>query len=334
MKPIRWGILATGNIADTVASDLKEIKDAKMVAVASRNQAKADAFGKKWSIPRRYPNYQALVEDPDVDVVYITTPHSFHYENMLMCLQAGKHVLCEKAFTLNAAQAVECIALARQNNLFLMEAMWMRFNPAIKRVKEWVQDGLLGDIRLLLADFFLNLAYDPLNRLYNPELGGGALLDLGIYPLSFTTFMLGLPKSIDGHAHLSPDGVDVLDTYLLIYENGASAALACGVGLHKPREAFIAGNKGYIKVHDFFVRPDHLTLHLKGQRPQEFNLPYRGNGYVYEIEEVHACLRGGRTESTIMPLDETLELMSMMDRLRAAWGVVYPHELNAGGRPR
>lgn len=326
MKPIRWGILATGHIADIVASDLKDSKDAEMIAVASRNQPNADAFGKKWSISKRYASYQALVEDPDVEVVYIATPHNLHYENMLQCLQAGKHVLCEKAFTLNARQATECIALARQNNLFLMEAMWMRFNPAIQRVREWVLDGVLGDIRLILADFCLNRGYDPLHRLYNPELGGGALLDLGIYPLSFTTYMLGSPKSIGGQAALSPDGLDVLDIYQLTYEDGISAALICGLGLSKPREAFIAGDKGYVKVHDPFFRPDHLTLHLEGKKPQEFKIPYSGKGYVHEIEEVHACIRDGRIESEIMPLDETLELMSMMDKLRADWGVVYPGE--------
>jgi predicted dehydrogenase len=326
MKPIRWGILATGSIADTVASDLKDSKDAQMVAVASRNQEKADAFGKKWGIPNRYPNYQALVEDPDVEVVYIATPHSLHYENMLLCLQAGKHVLCEKAFTLNARQAAECIQLARQKELFLMEAMWMRFNPAIQRVRQWVQDEELGDIRLLLADFCINVDYDPASRLYNPELGGGALLDLGIYPLSFATFMLGLPKSTSGHAHLSPDRVDVNDAYLLTYDNGAAAALACGLGFTKPHEAFIAGNKGYIKVHDPFFHPDRLTLHINGKKPQDLKIPYRGKGYIYEIEEVHACLRDGRTESKIMPLDETLELMRMMDGLRLEWGVVYPNE--------
>jgi predicted dehydrogenase len=326
MKPIRWGILATGMIADTVASDLKNMKDAEMVAVASRTQVKADAFGAKWDIPQRYPDYQGLVEDPNVDVVYIATPHSLHYENMLMCMQADKHVLCEKAFTLNAAQAEECISLARQKNLFLMEAMWMRFNPAVNQVRRWVQDGLLGDIQLLLADFCLALAYDPVHRLYNPDLGGGALLDLGIYPLSFAAYMLGISQNITGHAHLSPDGLDILDTYHLAYENGATASLACGLGFYKPIEAFIAGNKGYVKVHDRFYQPDRLTLHLDGQDPQEFKIPYRGKGYVHEIEEVHACLREGRTESKIMPLDETLELMRLMDRLRAAWGVVYPNE--------
>lgn len=326
MERIRWGILATGIIADIVASDLKDTKDAEMVAVASRSQAKADAFGKKWGIPKRYPNYQSLAEDPDVDVVYIATPHSHHYENMLMCLEAGKHVLCEKAFTLNSAQAEECIVLAREKNLFLMEAMWMRFNPAIDRVKGWVQEGLLGDIRLLTADFCLNKAYEPAHRLYNPELGGGALLDLGIYPLSFATFMLGYPQNITGQAHLSKDGVDILDTYQLTYENGATASLVCGLGIYNPCEAFIAGDKGYIRVHERFYRPDRLTLHFDGQKPREFEIPYRGNGYVYEIEEVHACLREGRMESKIMPLDETLKLMRIMDGLRAEWGVVYPGE--------
>lgn len=328
MDPIRWGILATGNIANQMAQALTSSKDAEIVAVASRSKESAEAFGKKWNIPNRYATYQALVDDPDVDIVYIATPHNFHYENMQMCLKADKHVLCEKAFTLNATQAEECIDLARQKNLFLMEAMWMRFFPAIVQVRRWLQEGLLGDVRFLQADFCLKIPFDPQHRLYNPHLGGGALLDLGIYPLSFTTMVLGLPNEVRSYAHMSKTGVDELDTMQLIYDRGASASLSCSMRVYQPREAFIVGPRGYIKVHNIFFCPDRLTLHITGQDPQDSSFPIDGNGLIYEVQEVHSCLQAGKTESTIMSLNETLELMKLMDSIRAEWGFQYPEEQN------
>jgi dihydrodiol dehydrogenase / D-xylose 1-dehydrogenase (NADP) len=326
MKPIGWGILATGNIAHSMARALRDSDSADIVAVASRAQERADAFGEEWGISKRYGTYEALVGDPGVEVVYVATPHSRHYEHMLLCLDAGKHVLCEKAFTLNARQASECIALARQKSLFLMEAMWMRFFPAMAQVRDWVRRGVLGDVRLVQADLGLYQPFDPEHRLFNPELGGGALLDLGIYPLSFATMVLGFPERVEGHAHLGHTGVDELDTILLAYENGASAVLACTTRAYKPREAFVVGTKGYIRVHDVFLHPECLTLDMRGEEPLTMSYPFASNGYIHEVEEVHACLTSGRTESEIMPLDETLGLMELMDGLRAEWGVAYPGE--------
>ncbi|GAB4574869.1 MAG: Gfo/Idh/MocA family oxidoreductase [Anaerolineae bacterium] len=326
MERFRWGILATGNISTSMAAALQAMPEAEMIAVGSRSQASADAFGEKWGIPHRYASYEAVAADPEVDVIYIGTPHSHHYENMLMCLEAGKHVLCEKAFTLNARQAQECIDLARRKGLFLMEAMWMRFIPAIAQVRDWVAANQIGDVRLISADFCFPLAYDPAHRLYDPALGGGALLDLGIYPISFTTMLLGLPDQMTGHAHLSPTGVDEMDTFTFVYDSGASAQLSCSMRLAKPQEAIVAGTEGYIRVHEPFFRPDRLTLAIAGQEPQTVTRPFSGNGYAHEVAEVHACLRTGRTESAIMPLDETLALMRLMDDLRADWGVRYPGE--------
>jgi len=328
MEPIRWGLIATGEIAKNMVQALHQSDGARVVAVASRTQARAETFGQQWNIPSRYGSYEELVEDPDIDVVYIATPHNLHYENMKMCLQAGKHVLCEKAFTLNARQAEECIAIAREKQLFLMEAMWMRFFPAMRQVREWLANRVLGEVRLVQADFCFNLPFDPNHRLYNPDLAGGALLDLGVYPLSFATMVLGFPQGIASHAHIGETGVDELDTILLNYENGASANLSCSMRVYKPREAFIIGTKGYIKVHNIFFRPDRLTLHPSGQEPQVFDFPMDGNGYVYEIEEVHQCLRAGKTESHLMPLDDSLRLMALMDELRSAWKLVYPDEEN------
>lgn len=326
MKPIRWGILATGNVANSMAQALSQTPDAQTVAVASRNQETADCFGDRWGISRRYASYERLVDDPDIDVVYVATPHSQHHANVLSCLDAGKHVLCEKAFTLNARQATECIELARQRGLFLMEAMWMRFFPAISQVREWLGQGRIGQVRLVQADFCLHIPFDPAHRLYDLALGGGALLDMGIYPLSLAAMVLGLPQQVRGHAVIGSAGVDELDTIHLAYEGGAAAALTCSMRVFKPREAFIVGTQGYIKVHDIFFRPHRLTLHVAGQEAQTSDYPYAGNGYAHEVQEVHTCLRAGRTESAIMPLDETLGLMRLMDGLRADWGVAYPEE--------
>lgn len=323
---VNWGILATGNISDQMAQALTASPEANVVAVASRAQAKADAFGARWDIPNRYSSYEALAADPAVEVVYIGTPHSHHYDNMLLCLEAGKHVLCEKAFTLNARQAEQCVTLARERGLFLMEAMWTRFIPAMQQVKTWLADGAIGDIRLVQADFCIDLPFDPANRLYNPALGGGALLDLGIYPLSLATNVLGLPAAMQSHAHLGATGVDELAAITLLYADGAAAQLACSMRLDKPAEAHISGSAGYIRIHDRFLHPEWLTIKRAGQTPHTVRVPYAGNGYGYEAEAVHRCLQAGKTESDVMPLDETLALMRLMDQCRAEWGVTYPGE--------
>ncbi len=329
MKTQRWGILATGNIANDLASAIKDCEGAELLAVASRSQTKADEFAEKWSIPRAYGSYEELVNDPDVDVVYIATPHNFHYENMKLCLSAGKHVLCEKAFTINAQQAEECIQLAREKNLFLMEAMWTRFFPAVRRIREMIEEKVLGEIRFVQADFFHHLPFDAEHRLYNPNLGGGALLDLGIYPVSFAVMLLGLPEVISSSARLGETGVDEVDSLIFCYENCSSAQVSCGLGIEKPREVFILGTKGCIKIPESFFRPARFTLQLYGQEAEEHSYPYPGNGYGYELEEVMQCLAQGKLESEIMPLDETLDIMQLCDRLRAEWGVVYPEEMHS-----
>lgn len=326
MNTIRWGILATGNIAGSMAQALHHVDGAELVAVGSRSQASADRFGDRWGVPRRYGSYAALADDPDVDVIYIATPHNLHYENMKLCLGAGKHVLCEKPLTLNAVQAAECVALARRQGLFLMEAVWMRFFPAIARVRQWLEEGVIGEVRLVQADFCFHLAFDAGHRLYDPALGGGALLDLGIYPLNFTTQYFGFPQTVQGAAQIGRTGVDELNALTLVYSDGLIAQLASSMVLEKPREALIVGTGGSIKVHDIFFRPDRLTLQRHGHAAETLDVPYAGNGYPHEVEEVHACLRAGRTESPMMPLDDTVRMMRLMDDLRAKWGVVYPDE--------
>ena len=326
MDKFRWGIIATGNIAGSMAQSLNAAEDAELLAVASRDQERANAFGERWHIPRRYAGYETLAADPDIDIVYIATPHSNHFDNMKLCLNARKHVLCEKPLTLNAREAAECIELAQEKGLFLMEAVWMRFFPAIDQIRQWMNKGILGDIRLITADFCFQLPFDPHHRLYDPNLGGGALLDIGIYPLSFATMLLGFPEHHSSQVVLGETGIDELNAITLRYQSGAIAQLTSSMRIDKPREAFIVGSRGYIKVHDIFFRPDKLTLHLNGMPAKTIDKPYRVNGYIHEVEEVHACLRAGKVESDLMSHAETLKMMALMDQLRADWGVKYPSE--------
>lgn len=325
MKQIKWGILATGNIADKFATSLAAQEDATMLAVGSRSISSANTFADRWNIPRRYGSYQELANDPDIDVIYIATPHPSHHSNTMLCLHAGKHVLCEKPLTLNAAQAVECITLARQKNLFFMEAMWTRFIPAIVQLNHWLDEGVIGQVRLVTASITLNRPFDAEQRLFNLQLGGGALLDLGIYPLAFASMVLGKPSQITGFCHYAPTKVDELDAVTLRYHNGALAVLTCASVVAEPAEATITGTKGYIKVHDPFYYPTKLTLDLDGKQMVK-EIPFESNGYIHEIREVHYCLKAGQTESQIMPLDETLEIFKQMDELRSQWGISYPME--------
>ena len=205
MTTLRWGILGTGLIAGAFAADLVHTDSGEIAAVGSRRQARADAFGDRYGVPRRHASYEALVADPDVDVIYVATPHSFHHENALLALEAGKHVLVEKAFTMNAAQAVELVAVARERGLFLMEAMWTRFLPHVVEIRRLLAEGALGRVVTVMADHGQWFAFDPTSRLFAPELGGGALLDLGVYPVSFASMVLGEPTRIEAHHRAGAD---------------------------------------------------------------------------------------------------------------------------------
>jgi predicted dehydrogenase len=241
-------------------------------------------------------------------------------------MAAGKHVLCEKPFTLNQKQSAELIDYAQRHKLFLMEAVWMRFIPAIAKLREWVADGVVGEIVSVAADFNFHLPFDANNRLFNRELGGGALLDLGIYPLSLTTMLLGFPDSIESHAVIGATGVDESDGLLLRYASGAVALLTCGMRSNRPVTALIAGTRGHITIPAPFLRPDRLILQRNGEEAETHHIPYRSNGYAHEVLELHACLERGQFESAIMPLAETQQMMALMDSLRQDWGVSYVGE--------
>lgn len=324
-----WGILGTGLIANKFATGLAVAPDSELLAVGSRAQETADAFADEFDVPRRYTNYEALVEDTDVDAVYVATPHSLHRANSILCLRAGKAVLCEKPFTINAAEAKDVISVAREEGRFLMEAMWTRFLPAMMRVRELLSEGMIGEVRMVSADFGFRAPVDPEHRLFNPDLGGGALLDVGVYNVSLASMIFGPPSRIASLARLGPTGVDEQAAMVLGYDEGQMAVLHTAVRTDTPQEAVLMGTEGWIRLHSPWWCPDTFTLSFPNKEAEVVHVPFEGNGYNYEATEVMNCVRSGKLESDVIPLDETLEIMKTMDQIRAQWGLEYPMERQA-----
>lgn len=323
---IRWGILSTGNIAHSFSRGFPGVLDGVLHAVGSRTQAAADAFGDEFNIPRRYGSYEALAQDPEVDAIYIGTPHPFHMENSLLCLDAGKAVLCEKPFTINAPEAAAVIRRAREKRVFIMEAMWTRFTPVMGRVRELIAQGVIGEPRMMTADFGYRKPFDVSHRSFNPDLGGGGLLDVGIYPISLAFMVLGRPQTIVSAVHMASTGVDEQAAIIFKYSHGELALLSCATRVRGSLDASICGTEGQIKIGTPWWKPQHFTLSFEGKDDQVEHLPFRANGYEYEADEVNRCLREGRLESDILPLDESLAIMETLDAIRAQWGMSYPME--------
>lgn len=322
---IRWGILGTGGIAHLFAQGLASLPDAKLIAVGSRSRETADAFGTLFNIPHRHATYEDLANDPDIDVVYVGTPHTLHKANSLLCLRAGKAVLCEKPFTINAIEAKEVIDYARAHDLFLMEAMWTRYLPLFVRLRELLAEGMIGEVRMIQADFGFRWN-DLSHRLFNPAYGGGALLELGVYPVSLASMILGSPVQIASLAHLGETGVDEQSAIVLKHSQGQLALLSSAILTRSPNEAFLLGTRGQIKIHSPWWKATRLTLSQEDSDDVIIEPPFDGNGYNYEAAEVMQCLRSGQCESSIMPLDETLSILQIMDHIRSQWGLRYPGE--------
>jgi predicted dehydrogenase len=319
MSAVRWGVIGTGGISQTFASDLELTDSGSVVAVGSRRQESADGFGERFGVPNRYASYEALVADPAVDVVYVGTPHPMHHPDALLALRAGKHVLLEKPFTMNAAEAEELVAVARAEGLFLMEAMWTRFLPHILEIRRLLADGALGEIVTVSADHGQWFAEDPAFRLFAPELGGGALLDLGIYPVSFASMVLGAPARVMAMSDPAFTGVDAQTSILLGYEGGAHAVLNCELRAKSPTRAAIVGTDARIEIEGDFYAPVSYTLISRDGEEQRFESPPESRkGLRCEADEVARCLAEGLLESPGMPLDETVAIMRTMDAVRAA----------------
>lgn len=330
-RPVRWGILSTGKIATAFVKDLALLKECEVAAVGARRQDSADTFAQQHGIHTAYGDYRALVEDPAVDVVYVATPHALHREHVELALGAGKAVLCEKAFTLNAPEAERLVALARERDLFLMEAMWMRCNPLVRRLRMLLGSGDLGAVRQVRADLGFVVDKPPSDRQLDPALGGGALLDMGIYPLTFASLFLGEPSSLAATAALSEHGVDLNLALSLGYDTGAVASLTSTMTAWSPRTASIATDRGRIDVPPPFHHPRTVTWtahagdpdFAEPPQPEEISAELIGTGLAHEALEVVRCLRTGETESPLVPLDDTVALMRQMDRIRAQIGVRY-----------
>jgi predicted dehydrogenase len=326
VKKVRWGILGTGAIAKQFVEGLNSLPEAEVFAVGSRSEASAAKFADERNIPRRHASYDALASDPDVDVVYIATPHPFHAENATLCLKAGKTVLCEKPFCVNAAEAERVIELAGERGLFIMEGMWTRFFPLMGEARRLISEGALGEVRMLNVDFGFRADPDPASRLFDRRLGGGALLDVGVYCVSFASMVLGRPSGFVSLSHLGETGVDEQASVILEHEGGRLANLSIGLRTTTPQEATIMGTEGYVRIHAPWWRPKSMTISRPGADDEIVEFPVSGNGFGYEAAEVMRCLAAGKTESDVMPLDETLSVLRTMDGIRAAWGLRYPGE--------
>ncbi len=374
-KAIRWGIWGTGHIAHKVASDFCLASGGVLHAAASRTEEQARRFATQHGAAKWYGGLNSLLNDAEVDAVYVATPNQRHAEDSIACMEAGKAVLCEKPFALNLRQAQRMVDAARLQKVFCMEAMWTRFIPAVVEAKRRIDAGDIGPIRMIQGNFGHPMPDRPGSRVFDIELGGGALLDLGVYPISLAQHLLGAAHSIKGTGTLAATGVDEQSSYQLLFANGALAHLWASLRVRGTDEAVIFGERGSLRLCEPFYRADRFVLRSHGlqqaathegpspdatgikravaalrtapaaqslrrrlspllallRRGHMHAYPFAGNGYQFEVMEVNRCLLEQRTESAIMPLDDSLEVMRIMDALRAQWGLVYPQEKATGG---
>jgi len=320
---LRWGVLGTGSIASKFTRDLERSSDGEVVAVGSRSAERAEAFRHEHHVSRAHPSYESLVADDAVDAVYVAVPHPFHHEAGLLALRAGKAVLVEKPFTMNASQAAELIGVATERGLFLMEAMWTRFLPQTRHIQRILEERRLGDVRLLVVEFGQWFKKDAHHRLFDPALGGGALLDLGVYAVSFASMVQGRPAAVHATSDFAFTGVDAQTAIVLQYEEGRQAVLAVTMEATLPNRAAITGTEAYLEIERSWYRPSAFRVTSLDGTNERFDYQEEG-GLRYEAEEVARCIRAGLSESPIMPLGETLEVLQTMDEIRSQIGLSYP----------
>lgn len=322
MSTVRWGIVGPGRIAANVVEDFPHVPGAEVVAVASSSAERAAAFAAEHGIDRVHDSYASIVADPGVDVLYIATPHPQHRAVALAALRAGKAVLVEKAFTVTPAATREIVAAAAEAGVFAMEAMWTRFQPAIARVRDLIADGAIGTVHAVQADLGVARAVDPDDRFWNPAIGGGALFDLTVYPISFAQMILGTPDSVAARGLLERTGVDVEEAVVLGFPGGASASLFASLRCATPGQARVFGSTGWIDVLPRFHHPRTVVLHRTGRESDEITAPATGAGYAHELIEVTECIVAGRRESVVLPLADTVAVQDVMAAVAEQLGVV------------
>lgn len=323
---VRWGILGTGGIAHLQTADLLG-NGFTVTAVGSRTQESADAFAAEFGLPAAHGSYEALVADPDVDAIYVSTPHAFHAAAATLALNAGKHVLVEKSFTINAAQARAVVELAAEKRLVVLEAMWTRFLPHMARIREIIASGTIGEVRTLLADHNQNLPKDPAHRLNDPALGGGALLDLGIYPVSFAHDLFGVPATIQANAAKTATGVDRQTAIVLGYADGQQAVLHTALDTLGPNRAVVLGTEGRIEIDPVWYTPTPFTVFDdSGRVVEQFDQPVSDRGMQYQAWELERLVAAGLLEGHILPASESVQIMETLDEVRRQIGLAYPGE--------
>jgi predicted dehydrogenase len=321
MSNVRWGVVGPGRIAARVVRDFAHVPDAEVVAVASRSAERAQAFAQANGIARSHGSYRAIVEDDEVDVLYIATPHPHHRAVALAGLKAGKGLLVEKSFTVTPSATREIVAAAADAGVFVMEGMWTRFQPAIVGLRELVADGAIGEVRGVQGELGVNASTDPEDRFYNPALGGGALFDLTVYPVSFAQMVLGTPDTVVAHGALAGTGVDVEQAVLLGWADGRTASLFTSLRCASPGQMRVFGTGGWIDVLPRFHHPATIVLHRAGRDPEEITRPATGGGFAHELREVTDGVLAGRTESAVMPLADTVAVQDVLGAVADQLGI-------------
>lgn len=332
IPPLNWGVVATGRIAHRVTRDLACLENTVLHAVSSRSQTAAKEFAGQYGFAASYHDqpaakgYEQLLEDPLVDVVYIATPHAQHFEVAKAALEAGKHVLCEKPLTVNAREAQELVSLAGERKVFLMEAVWTRFLPATRRALELIRDGEIGAVRWVQADLGFAATYDPGDRLWDPAAGGGALLDLTVYPLTWAVGTLGFPAKITAAGQLNRDGVDVQNTVTLEYPDGATAQLVSSLQSNSPGTVTISGTQGWLSTGSPLYNPRRLEFQGTDGIVRVEEFPEETEGFIHELREAARCIRAGLLESPLMPWEESVRIMQLLDDAREQLGLRYAND--------
>lgn len=325
---MRWGILATGTIAAKFADTVNQMGDGQaLAACASRTREKADAFAEKYGIARAYDSYEAMLEDREVEAVYVATPNNMHFENCRMCLEAGKHVLCEKPFTVSREEGEKLFALAKEKGLFIMEAFWTRHLPVMKEMQRLIREGAIGEVVWARSEFGFAAGGARKDRKFDSALAGGSLLDIGIYNLGFMRMVMGdeQPESFSSRYHINEYGTDDFSTMILSYPGGKYASITTCIGIPMRREAVVYGTGGSIYLEDF-QQAERMVVKQEGKEARTVEIPVEVNGFEYQIREAERCIRLGMTESDVLKHKDTLEILDLMDRIRQSWGLKFACE--------